>query len=94
MSEWPYSEPRWQRLRELQLSAEPLCRFCSQAGRTTLATDVDHVVPVRQAPDRAFDQTNLQSLCRRCHSGAKQGEERTGEVRGCDVNGVPLKGWS
>jgi 5-methylcytosine-specific restriction endonuclease McrA len=62
-------------------------------GITTLAEVVDHIVPVREAPDRAFDQTNLQSMCAACHNGAKQREERGGEEIGCDVNGIPLKGW-
>ena len=32
------------------------------------ATEVDHVIPVRLAPDRLFDKDNLQPLCVRCHS--------------------------
>jgi 5-methylcytosine-specific restriction endonuclease McrA len=29
---------------------------------------VDHIQPVRNAPELAFDLSNLQCLCRRCHS--------------------------
>lgn len=93
MNAWPYNTAQWQRLRRLVLANSPLCVFCERLGLTTRATDVDHIVPVRQAPRRAFDRTNLQPLCKRCHSGPKQAEEKTGEVRGCDASGVPLKGW-
>ncbi len=58
----------WQRLRRLVLSEEPLCRECQKRGRVTLAVEVDHIVPIRKAPERRLDQTNLQGLCKPCHS--------------------------
>jgi len=30
--------------------------------------EVDHVLPVRSHPELRFELSNLQSLCRRCHS--------------------------
>lgn len=39
---------------------------CAACGVT--ATDVDHVVSVREAPGRRLDETNLRSLCHACHS--------------------------
>lgn len=93
MASWPYSTQRWQRLRAAHLSTEPCCRYCDRMGHVTPATVVDHVVPVRKARDRALDPTNLQSLCAPCHSGAKQREEAGGEPIGCDVDGIPLRGW-
>ena len=93
MAGWPYNTRRWRKLRLVQLSKEPLCQYCAEHGRTTPATLVDHIERVRDARGRAFDPTNLQSLCASCHSGAKAKEEARGERIGCDVNGVPLKGW-
>lgn len=90
---WPYNTARWQRLRTLQLTTEPLCRYCSQAGLVTRATAVDHITPVVQAPERAFDQSNLQALCASCHNRTKQAEERSGSALGCGVDGVPRRGW-
>ena len=43
---------------------------------------------IRDGGTDAFD--NLQPLCATCHSGAKASFERTGKLRGCDVDGVPL----
>lgn len=54
---------------------------------------VDHIEPVRANPLRAFDTTNLQPLCKRCHDSVKQREEITGRRIGCDINGNPLNGW-
>jgi 5-methylcytosine-specific restriction endonuclease McrA len=61
----------WRKLRAAHLEKHPWCRRCGAK-----ATEVDHIVPRRLAPERRLDPTNLQSICRTCHSGAKQREER------------------
>lgn len=66
----------WRRLRAAQLAAHPFCRRCGAPAR-----DVDHVAPLRQAPERRLDPANLQSLCASCHSRAKQSEERRAHSR-------------
>lgn len=93
MNRWPYNTTRWHKLRLLVLSGEPCCRYCAELGRTTPATEIDHIVPVAKNRALAFDTTNLQPLCQACHSGAKQREERTGRRVGCDTNGIPFQGW-
>lgn len=69
------SSARWKAVRAQVLRNEPLCRMCVAAGRTELATQVDHVVPVRVRPDLAYDQGNCQPLCGPCH-GLKTAAER------------------
>jgi 5-methylcytosine-specific restriction enzyme A len=54
------------------------------------ATVVDHIEPHRGDTGRFWDKANHQPLCKPCHDGAKQSEERTGQVRGCDESGQPL----
>lgn len=71
------------------LSSEPLCHYCTEAGRTTVATVVDHTVPVKERPDLAFDPTNLKAVCAPCHSGFIQSWEKTGVRPGCGTDGVP-----
>lgn len=61
----------WRKLRADHIAAHPWCRRCGSR-----AVEVDHIVPRREAPERRLDPTNLQSLCKPCHSGAKQREER------------------
>src|SRR5688572_3147424 len=53
---------RWARLRDAVLVAEPLCRTCLTHGRTTVATQVDHVVAAALDVERFFDRANLQPL--------------------------------
>lgn len=93
MNKWPYNTRRWQALRRLVLSCEPCCRYCAEQGRITPATDVDHIVPISRDRAMVFDLSNLQPLCHGCHSGPKQSEERTGRRCGCDILGIPLRGW-
>lgn len=51
----------------------PLCASCLKLGRTRVAVELDHIVPLHKGgPD---DETNVQGLCRPCHA-AKSAEER------------------
>lgn len=93
MNKWPYSTSRWQKMRLVVLRREPLCRYCAEQGRTTAAAHVDHIQPVTLRRELAFVASNLQPLCESCHNGIKQREERLGYRVGCDVNGLPLRGW-
>ena len=79
----------WQLARRGFLAANPVCRYCSAAGRLAVATVVDHVVPHKGNLDLFWDQANWQPLCKRCHDAVKQREERGG-AGGCDANGNPL----
>lgn len=85
-----YNSKRWYQLRHRQLLEHPLCALCSRLARVTKATIVDHVRPHRGDPERFYDAGNLQSLCKRCHDGAKQQLEKSGTLRGCGLDGVPL----
>ena len=56
---------RWKGLRLQALRRDGWqCVSCGARGRL----EVDHVVPVRDAPERAFDLENLQCLCASCHT--------------------------
>lgn len=57
-------DQEWQQLSAAHLKAHPWCA-CGCGKR---ATDVDHIVPVRLAPHRRLDPTNLRSFAHGCHS--------------------------
>lgn len=69
------SGARWQRCREQILVEHPLCLPCQEAGRTTLAVEVDHIEPLHLFPELAYMASNLQPICRPCHA-AKSARER------------------
>ena len=54
----------WRRLRRWVLDREPLCRDCRKKGRITPATEVDHI----DGDSWNNDRTNLQGLCKPCHT--------------------------
>ena len=85
-----YDTARWRRERRAYLQANPLCRYCEQQGRTELATVVDHKTPHKGDEALFWDKTNWQGLCATDHSAAKQQLEKSGTIRGCDVDGMPL----
>jgi 5-methylcytosine-specific restriction protein A len=58
----------WRKLRKAHLAKQPLCLRCEAEGTLKVAEEVDHIVPVKAAPHRRLDPTNLQSLCKSHHS--------------------------
>ena len=63
-SSWERGYDRdWQRLRIAHLAINPLCAQCG-----AMATDVDHVNTIRSHPELRLAPSNLQSLCKPCHS--------------------------
>lgn len=65
--------------------------MCYQAGQRVMATVVDHITPHKGDPVLFWNSQNWQSLCPTHHNAAKQKQERTGKVIGCDANGQPLE---
>ena len=59
---------KWRALRNRYIAQHPYCVECMKKGIFTMATDVDHIVPHRGDPSLLFDENNLQSLCKSCHS--------------------------
>jgi len=70
----------WRKLRDRVLALSPLCRMCEERGETTLATMVDHIVPLNQGGAR-LDETNLQPLCAADHA-LKTGRDGSRRRRG------------
>jgi 5-methylcytosine-specific restriction protein A len=58
-----YHSPAWRRFRLEILAERPWCVDCPAA-----ASDVDHILTVREAPERALDPTNVEARCHPCHS--------------------------
>ena len=63
----------WRELRNAKLDANPICERCYAEGYYTAACIVHHIVPVEQGRTEeecrqlAYNWSNLQSLCLRCH---------------------------
>lgn len=70
----------WRKLRRWFLLRNPLCVMCLEEGHIVKATVPDHVVPVRKAPDRRLDETNLRALCKHHHDQHTQRTTRHGRT--------------
>ena len=75
----PHNRRDWRRIARSWLLAHPLCERCRAHGRARPAEHVDHIIPIRHAPERMFDPANFQSLCHGCHS-RKTAAERRGRI--------------
>lgn len=58
----------WRKLSIRFRQQNPLCAICLANDLVTLATEVDHITPIKHEPERKLDWSNLQSLCHSCHS--------------------------
>ena len=63
-----YNGTRWRKVREVQLGRYPLCEQCRRQGRTVVAKHVHHIVPRKKMQELAYVLSNLESLCKPCHS--------------------------
>lgn len=82
-----YKTPRWQALR-MECLREALFK-CTMCGAVK-ATVADHVEPHKGDEAKFFDRNNLQALCKPCHDGAKQSEERRGYSAKVGIDGWPV----
>lgn len=53
-------------IRAAVLRCNPLCVSCEAKGKTTAATEVDHIQPLHKGGTDEPD--NLQGLCHDCHA--------------------------
>jgi 5-methylcytosine-specific restriction protein A len=61
-----YRSPEWREFRQQALELLP--PVCAACGRTDVAIELDHIIPVRRRPDLALELGNIQGLCKSCHS--------------------------
>lgn len=86
-----YKSALWLRMRDAQLAAEPLCRFCLMVEDVTEATVCDHIIPHKGSIELFHDQNNLQSLCASCHDRLKARIESGKKAVIVGVDGYPVE---
>lgn len=65
--------------------ANGICVRCAKPANV-----VDHIVRHNNDPVLFWDVENWQPMCKLCHDSAKKRFEMTGNIAGCDSNGVPI----
>jgi 5-methylcytosine-specific restriction protein A len=67
-----YNTKRWKLLRRHKLQLNPICERCDM----TLANEVHHVIAIQAGGD-PWNLSNLEALCRVCHSKETRREQLT-----------------
>ena len=67
----------WLKVRMRVLRRQPWCAICHSEGLVTIATEVDHIIPMAKGGAR-LDLANLQPLCRPCHIAKTQQDKSSG----------------
>lgn len=81
-AKWAAFAQWWKRL-------HPLCAWCQERGVVMQGNQVDHIVPLVDAPQRKYDHDNVQTLCRVDHT-RKTVAEREARLRGRDLAASPI----
>lgn len=98
---WAKSKPikrttgrKLQRRREYWFKLHPLCAKCLELGRVTIATELDHIIPLAEGGADTLE--NSQGLCAQCHkrkseaeAARAQGHKVRGYTAEAGVDGVP-----
>lgn len=58
----------WKVVRKYHLENNPLCELCLKDGLYTAGQEVHHKIKLKDRPDLRDDPSNLQTLCKSCHS--------------------------
>ena len=79
--QFDYNDPKWRRMREhIKRRDGYMCRECRRFGKKRPAEIVHHIKPVEEWPELAYIDSNLISLCRKCHN--KKHPEKALAMRG------------
>ena len=63
-----YKSVAWLKVRQQRLIKDKgLCQDCLEKKKISMATEVDHIIPVKVRWDLRLNLDNLRSLCHRCH---------------------------
>ncbi len=63
-----YTKAKWKKLAKLSKQLQPLCYVCTKNGVTTIGDVSDHHLPVRLWPTKAYDMSNLKTMCHSHHN--------------------------
>ena len=58
----------WRKFRDRYVKEHPLCIHCLAKEILTPTQEVDHIRPHQGSKDLFWDESNLQPLCKSCHS--------------------------
>ena len=83
---------RWEIARAAYLQLHPLCVRCKAHGRVAPASVVNHITPHKGDQALFWDEANWEAVCKPCHDGPIQAQERHQRDYVDDVgaDGLPL----
>lgn len=75
-------------MRHAVLRMSPLCALCAKNGKTTRATEIDHILPLHKGGGHQLE--NLQPLCSDCHADKTRADCGYKPRHGVGLDGWPL----
>jgi 5-methylcytosine-specific restriction protein A len=72
-----YHTPLWRQLTAQVKLEQPLCVMCAVNDIDTPTKEIDHIIPTRVNKALWFERSNLQGLCKSCHSTKSMRDRKT-----------------
>jgi 5-methylcytosine-specific restriction protein A len=85
-----YKQKAWLSLRQQQLAKQPLCERHLKRGQAVAANVVNHLRPHRGDRLLFLNPANLESVCKACHDGEIQQQEKRGHSSRAGADGWPV----
>ena len=60
-----YASKQWRNFRETMIIRQPTCQRCT---RVTVGEHCHHIIERKKCPSKTYDPTNIEVLCKSCHS--------------------------
>lgn len=64
-------EYAWRWFSIAYLRQHPFCEDCLERDIVTPTTEPHHLIKLKDAPDRKYEESNLRALCKPCHQFRK-----------------------
>jgi len=89
-----YKSKDWQQLRTYIIYRDPLCKQCEKEGILKSSVDIDHIEDIIDKPHLRLEPSNLQGLCKECHS-QKTYESIKDRIKQGRINNIlkPVTKW-
>ena len=86
------NQPKYRKWRNRIVAERKWCENCLLHGRTSVGTQLDHIIPRSKRPDLKYDERNVQLLCFDCHYAKTKAENEPRSLAATALHSIDEEG--